>query len=191
MVCSASASTCSCRCARCDVLELERLLVQLGRRADAGELPRGRRRRSASSSRSASPSSVWCSTRKCPPQLSSRCSASRHSSSPNSRKSATRPAFSSDWLSDSSSPRHAHVGVELLAQRAGSRRAPSRGSRLLRAMPQLSHRILPSSRWNQSTECVPLTDSSAPHLVARPRPRPRANAGSSVGTGSLPSSGAR
>ena len=38
---------------------------------------------------------------------SSRSSASRHMSSPSSKKSATRPAFSRDWLSSSPSPRTA------------------------------------------------------------------------------------
>src|SRR6478672_7069924 len=47
-----------------------------------------------SSWRSASPSAVWCSVRKCPPHDSSRCSASIHISSASSRKSATRPACS-------------------------------------------------------------------------------------------------
>ena len=52
----------------------------------------------------ASPSSVWLSVRKWPPQLSVRCSASRHMSSASSRKSATRPAFSSDWFSVAAEP---------------------------------------------------------------------------------------
>ena len=50
-----------------------------------------------SSSRLASPSSYYAS-RKCPPQDSSRANASRHINSPSSKKSATRPAISRDWL---------------------------------------------------------------------------------------------
>src|SRR5690606_30593379 len=50
-----------------------------------------------SSSRFASPSSVWWSTRKCPPPDSSRWSASRHMRSASERKSATRPPLSADW----------------------------------------------------------------------------------------------
>ena len=71
----------------------------------------------SSSSRSASPSSVWCSTRKCPPQLSSRWSASRHSSSPNSRKSATRPALLERLVERLAVAEDADVLPELLAQR--------------------------------------------------------------------------
>ena len=57
-----------------------------------------------SSSRTASPSSVWCSSRRWQPADSSRSIASRHISSANSRKSATRPAYSRLWLSSSPSP---------------------------------------------------------------------------------------
>ena len=163
-----------------DVLELERLLVERRCVAHAGALPRGRRRRSCSSSRSASPSSVWCSTRKWPPQLLLAVSASRHISSPNSRKSATRPAFSSDWLSVVALAGHPHVGVELLAQRGDLGERLLQADCWLRAMPQLSHRMLPSSRWKWSTECVPLTDSSRRVWSVDRRPRPSRNAGSSV-----------
>ena len=110
---------------RVGVLELELLLVQLGLVADALELPRARRTLKFSSSRSASPSSVWYSSRKWPPQLSLRCSASSTISSPNSRKSATRPAFSSAWLRRLVLAEHAHVLPELLADRGDLARAPS------------------------------------------------------------------
>ena len=68
------------------------------------------------------------------------------SSSPNSRKSATRPAFSSDWLSDSPSP-STRTFLWNSSRRAGI--SASAFSRLasLRSMPQLSHSTLPSSRW--------------------------------------------
>ena len=66
--------------------------------------PRRRRTRTRSSSRRASPSGVRLSARKCPPQDSVRCRASMHISSASSRKSATRPAFSSAWLRSAASP---------------------------------------------------------------------------------------
>ena len=69
-----------------------------------------------SSSRWASPSGVWYSSRKWPPQDSLRSRASRQISSPSSRKSATRPAFSSDWLKRGAVAQDAHVLPELLAQ---------------------------------------------------------------------------
>ena len=69
-----------------------------------------------SSSRSASPSSVWCSSRKWPPQDSSRSRASRTMSSPSSKKSATRPALSRR-LVHGPVAEHPHVLPELLAQR--------------------------------------------------------------------------
>src|SRR5262249_52366171 len=97
-----------------------------------------------SSSRSASPSSVWYSSRKCPPQLSLRCSASLQSSSANSRKSATRPAFSSDWFIDVPSP-STRTFFQNSSRIAGI--SDNALSRLcsLRDMPQLSHSTLPSS----------------------------------------------
>ena len=49
-------------------------------------------------------SGVWLSTRKWPPHDSDRCSASVHINSASSKKSATRPAFSSDWFSSSPVP---------------------------------------------------------------------------------------
>ena len=52
----------------------------------------------------ASPSSVCISSRKWPPQLSLRSKASLHIKSPNSIKSATRPAFSSSGLNSSDVP---------------------------------------------------------------------------------------
>jgi hypothetical protein len=80
----------------------------------------------SSSSRSASPSSVWCSVRKWPPHDSSRVSASWHISSPNSKKSATRPAFSSVWLRLRRCP--ARGGPSRTPRGArGSSRAPSSG----------------------------------------------------------------
>ena len=66
--------------------------------------PRPRRRRTRRRCRSASPSSVCDSARKCPPQDSRRTSASMHISSPSSKKSATRPARSSAWFSSSPVP---------------------------------------------------------------------------------------
>jgi hypothetical protein len=54
-----------------------------------------------------------------------------------------------------------HVGCELFPQRGISAIAFSRPV-ALRAMPQCSHMILPSSRWNQSTVRLPLVASSRP-----------------------------
>ena len=48
-----------------------------------------------------------------------------HMSSPNSRKSATRPAFSSDWLRDLVLAEHADVLPELLADGGDLATAPS------------------------------------------------------------------
>ena len=112
-----------------------------------------------SSSRNASPSAVWYSSRKWPPQLSLRCSASRHISSPNSRKSATRPAFSSDWLSDWSSP-STRTFFQNSSRIAGISEIAFSRLCSVRAMPQLSQSTLPSSRWMSSTLRVPLIESS-------------------------------
>src|SRR6266511_1729599 len=143
----------------------------------------------SSSSRSASPSSVWCSTRKWPPQLSSRCSASRHMSSANSRQSETRPAFSSDWLNVSFSP-STRTSAWNSARSGGI--SPSAFFRLsaLRSMPQFSHSTLPSSRWNQSTDRLPFTASSACTRSSTSRST-AANTGSPVGTGGSPRRPAR
>ena len=107
------------------VLEHQRLLVEIGL------LPSPAYSQAAtyekfSSSRSASPSGVWLSSRKWPPHDSVRCSASMHISSPSSRKSATRPAFSSAWLSSTSLP-----GTLTLRQNS-SRSSGIRSQRLLK-----------------------------------------------------------
>ncbi len=81
-----------------DLLEVQRLLVQLRGCVRRPCIPRRRRRQNSRRRATPRPRSVWLSSRKCPPQDSVRCSASRHINSPNSRKSATRPASSSDWL---------------------------------------------------------------------------------------------
>src|SRR5258708_205084 len=100
-----------------------------------------------SSSRRASPSGVWYSRRKCPPQDSLRSRASRHISSASSRKSATRPAFSSDWLIEASSP-----STRTLRQYS-SRRAGIFSSAVLRpsaerAIPPYSPITLPTPPSN-------------------------------------------
>ena len=69
-----------------------------------------------------------------------------HISSPSSKKSATRPARSSDWLRLSAVP-----STFTLRQKS------SRSDRIrsmaffrpssVRSMPQYSHMMLPSSRW--------------------------------------------
>ena len=137
----------------------------------------------SSSSRSASPSSVWCSTRKCPPQLSSRWRASRTSSSPNSRKSATRPAFSSDWLNDSFSP------STRTSDQNSSRSAGISAERLVQALRAAGHAaVVPHDLAELAVEVVDrlrAVDREQPvHLVRDRRPRPRRNTGSSVETGS-------
>ena len=78
-------------------------------------------------------------------------SASRHISSPNSRKSATRPAFSSDWFSSApwpgtrtsfqNSSRSAGIFSSACSQ-AAARCGPCR------SCPTSA---CPSSRWNEST----------------------------------------
>ena len=69
-----------------------------------------------------------------------------HISSPSSKKSATRPAFSSDWL------RLSAVPSTLTLRQKSSRRVRIRSIAFLspssvRSMPQYSHMMLPSSRW--------------------------------------------
>ena len=87
-------------------------------------------------------------------------SASRHISSASSKKSATRPAFSSDWFN--SSPAAQHLARRARTPRAAPESSPARasGPAALRDMPQYSHISLPSSRWNESTVRVPLIASS-------------------------------
>ena len=70
-----------------------------------------------------------------------------HISSPSSKKSATRPAFSSDWLRLSAVP-------STFTLRQKSSLAASRIRSIaffrpssVRSMPQYSHMMLPSSRW--------------------------------------------
>ena len=93
-----------------------------------------------SSSRFASPSGVWCSSRKWPPHDSSRVSASRHRSSANSRKSATRPAFSRVWLSCRPG-RRSRAGPSRSARgsRGSSRSAFSRPGRVARHAALVPH----------------------------------------------------
>ena len=120
--------------------------------------PRPPRTRSAR--RRASPRrSAWYSVRKCPPQDSSRSSASRHISSANSRKSATRPAFSSDWFSSSPVP-STFTSRQNSARSSGIRASAARSPSAFRAMPHCSQSSLPSSRWKESTVRVPRTASS-------------------------------
>ena len=119
-----------------------------------GRRPRTpRRRRAGSARRRAAPRPPASGTprgsgRRTTPRGSS---ASRHISSPNSRKSATRPAFSSDWLSSSPLPgtltsfQNSSRSAGIFCERR-ARRPPR-----VRAMPQYSHMSLPSSRWNEST----------------------------------------
>ena len=69
-----------------------------------------------------------------------------HISSPSSRKSATRPAFSSDWFIESAVP-----STFTLRQKS-SRSVRIRSIAFfrpssVRSMPQNSHMMLPSSRW--------------------------------------------
>ena len=103
-------------------LELDVLEGRAARRGGSGGLPSPVYSQAAtwqkcSSSRAASPSAVWYSSRKWPPHDSRRSRASRQSSSPSSRKSATRPAFSSDWFTSLAVAQDADVLPELLAQR--------------------------------------------------------------------------
>jgi hypothetical protein len=79
-------------------------------------------------------------------------------SSPSSRKSATRPAFSRDWFRLAPSP--STVTFRQYSSRSAGIfwRAVSRPFRL-RAIPQHSHMILPSSLWKESTVRLPLIDS--------------------------------
>ena len=132
-----------------------------GRLPVARRTPRRRRRRTARRRAAPRRPSVWYSSRKWPPHDSSRCSASRHISSPSSRKSATRPAFSSAWFSSASLPGHVDVAPELLAQLRDPRERLAAGPAALRAMPHLSHMSLPSSRWNESTVRLPLIAEQA------------------------------
>ena len=109
--------TCSSAGVEVHVLELERLLVQHRAPCPRPRTPRPRRRRSAR--RRAAPRRRPSGTprgsgRRTTP---SRSSASRHMSSPSSRKSATRPAFSSDWFSSAPDPGTRDVLPELVAQR--------------------------------------------------------------------------
>ena len=69
-----------------------------------------------------------------------------HMSSPSSRKSATRPAFSRLWLSESAVP----STLTLLQKSALSSRIMSialRRPSSVRSIPQYSHMMLPSSLW--------------------------------------------
>ena len=69
-----------------------------------------------------------------------------HISSPSSKKSATRPAFSSDWFRLSAVPstftlrQKSSLSVRI---RSIAFLRPSS----VRSMPQYSHMMLPSSRW--------------------------------------------
>ncbi len=111
--------------------------------------PRPPRRQKCSSSRRASPSGVWYSSRKWPPQDSSRCSASRHSSSANSRKSATRPAFSSDWFSSSPSPGTLTFSRTPRAARGISLERPCAGRPRCGPCRSCPTSACPSSRWKR------------------------------------------
>ena len=89
---------------RMHVLEVQRLLCAARAGCPPRDTPRRPRRKMLRRRAAASPSAVWYSSRKWPPQDSLRSSASRHISSANSKKSATRPAFSSDWFNSSPVP---------------------------------------------------------------------------------------
>ena len=119
------------------------------------------------SSRSASPSGVWCSSRKWLPQDSSRASASRHISSPSSRKSATRPARSSAWLSSPPAPGNDHVAPERIAQLGDLRQ------RVAQPPPSATSRTRPTAacraaRWNASAVCRRRDESSVSTRRATP-----------------------
>ena len=87
--------------------------------------------------------------------------ASRHISSPSSRKSATRPAFSSDWLSSSPLAEDADVLPELLAQARDLARAPSsRPASCAGHAAVLPHRSCRARGGTTSTVRLPLIDSS-------------------------------
>jgi hypothetical protein len=77
------------------------------------------------------------------------------SAAASSKKSATRWTFSSELLSELPAPTTLTSDSNSAFSAGISESAFSRPTRL-RAMPQWSHMILPSSRWNQSTERVPL-----------------------------------
>jgi len=112
-----------------------------------------------SSSRFASFSSVWYASLKWQPHDSLRARASTIIKSPNSRKSATRPAFSRLWLKSLSEP-----GTMTFFQNSSrncwiSFWAFKRPFSFL-DMPQYSQRTLPSSLWKSSTVRVPFIDKS-------------------------------
>jgi len=112
--------------------------------------------------------------RKWPPQDSLRSSASRHINSASSKKSATRRPFRATGSALRPS-QHLHLAPVLFAQTGNLRKRqlqPFRGSR----HATYSHISLPSSRWKESTERVPLLCSSllvvctpALRRLARPR----------------------
>ena len=109
-----------------------------------------------SSWRKASPSSVWCSVRKWPPQDSARSKASCAINVPISIKSATRNAFSNSVFKLSALP-----GMNTLLQnsffKSFSIWIASCKPFASRAIPICSHMIWPSLRWIVSTVSLPLT----------------------------------
>ncbi len=80
-------------------------------------------------------------------------------SSPNSRKSAVRPAFSSCWLNSAPVPL-TFTFFQNSSRMAGIFAIASVRDSLLRAIPQLFHMTIPSSRMNSVTVLFPLTARS-------------------------------
>jgi hypothetical protein len=70
---------------------------------------------------------------------------------------ATRPAFSSCWLSSSPLP-VTLTRVQNSARSAGMSSSALRRPSSVRSMPQYSHMTWPSSRWKESTERSPSID---------------------------------
>ncbi len=87
-----------------------------------------------------------------------------HISSANSRKSATRPAFSSAWLRVSFSP-STRTFFQNSSRMAGISASAFVSDCSVRDIPQLSQSTWPRRRWISSTVFLPLIDSSLPHLV--------------------------
>ena len=143
-----------------------------------------------SSSRSASPSSVWCSTRKWPPQLSSRCSASRHEQLAELEEVGDAAGLLERLVERRRSPSTLHVGVELLAERGDL------GERLLEGLLAARHAaVVPQHVAELAVEVVDralaVDREEALASGRRPPPPPRGTRGRRSAPASSPSSGAR